>query len=154
MDKPAAIAGSLVDVRNVGTRACVRLAIEVPAEQAPLVLAAFGWPTGAEPVPVAIARLNGAVAAPEPANDTPKAEKPRSYAQQAALMGNMPSFWKYLTEHALKDGSYVGDAEGAAMAIRRLCGVSSRRDLLAGTAAGRFFKDLKASYESWLMVPT
>lgn len=58
MNKPAAIAAQLVDVRNVSTHKCIRMIVEVPAEQAMAVIAAFGWPTGVDPVPVAIARLD------------------------------------------------------------------------------------------------
>lgn len=58
MNKPAAISAQLVDMRNVGTHKCLKLTLHVPEEQALDAIAAFGWPTGAAPVPVAIARLN------------------------------------------------------------------------------------------------
>ena len=73
MTEAAIIAGSLVDVRNVGTHKSVKLTIHVPEEHATRVVAAFGWPTGVNPVSVAIARLeqplppHPAVAAPRPA---------------------------------------------------------------------------------------
>ena len=58
MTEAAIISGSLVDVRNVGTHKSVKLTIHVPEEYATKVVAAFGWPTGVNPVHVAIARLN------------------------------------------------------------------------------------------------
>jgi hypothetical protein len=58
MKNAAAISAQLVDVRNVGQHKCVKLTLHVPAEQAGMVMAAFGWPTQVDPVPVAIARLN------------------------------------------------------------------------------------------------
>ena len=58
MDNRAAIMGELVDVRNIGTHKCVKLTIHVPAEYAMRVFDAFGWPTAAEPVQIAIARLD------------------------------------------------------------------------------------------------
>lgn len=54
----AAIAAQLVDMRNVGTHKVLKLTIHVPEEQALEAIAAFGWPTGVSPVPIAIARLN------------------------------------------------------------------------------------------------
>ena len=54
----AAIMGSLVDVRNVGTHKSVKLTIHTPEEYAMKVVDPFGWPTGVNPIPVAIARLD------------------------------------------------------------------------------------------------
>jgi hypothetical protein len=58
MTDAAIIAGSLVDAKNVNTHKVMRLIIDVPAENALKVIAAFGWPTMVDPVPVAVARLN------------------------------------------------------------------------------------------------
>lgn len=58
MGNYAAVTGSLVDVRNIGTHKCVKLSIEVPQEMAMKVFESFGWPTGTEPVTVVVARLN------------------------------------------------------------------------------------------------
>lgn len=60
MTDAAIISGSLVDVRNVGTHKSVKLTIHVPEEYAMKVVEAFGWPTGVNPVPVAIAHMNRA----------------------------------------------------------------------------------------------
>src|ERR1019366_6428507 len=65
MSEPAAIIASLVDVRNIAEHSSVVLKIHVPQERALEVIAAFGWPTGANPVPVAIARLDTDVAPPK-----------------------------------------------------------------------------------------
>src|ERR1019366_7700500 len=65
MSGPAAIIASLVDVRNIAEHSSVVLKIHVPQERALEVIAAFGWPTGANPVPVAIARLDTNVAPPK-----------------------------------------------------------------------------------------
>jgi hypothetical protein len=58
MTDAAIISGSLVDVRNVGSAKSVKLTVHVPEEYARKVIDAFGWPTGATPVSVAIARLD------------------------------------------------------------------------------------------------
>lgn len=57
-NRPAILAGSLVDVRNIGVHKSVRLTIHVPQELAMRVFECFGWPTGATPVSVAIARFD------------------------------------------------------------------------------------------------
>jgi len=59
--KPIAITGQLVDVRNIAAHKSARLLIDVPAEQAASIIAAFGWPTMVSPVPVAVARLTNPV---------------------------------------------------------------------------------------------
>jgi hypothetical protein len=72
MQDAAIISGSLVDVRNVGTHKSVKLTIHVPEELAMKVVAAFGWPTGAAPVLVAIACLDDKL--PRRVVDKPPAE--------------------------------------------------------------------------------
>lgn len=145
MEKPAAIMGSLVDAKNVNAHKCVRLSIDVPSEHAAMVLAAFGWPTMADPIPVAIARLAN------PAEATAVAIENRStgtsYAQQAGIMAQEPAFVRFLSERGLFP---AGDDEDAAEAIRQHCGVKSRRDLIRGTAAGDRFRDLQLTYRNWL----
>jgi hypothetical protein len=58
MTDAAVISGSLVDAKNVNTHKVMRLIIDVPAENALKVIAAFGWPTMVNPVSVAVARLD------------------------------------------------------------------------------------------------
>ena len=141
MDKPAAIMGQLVDAKNVNAHKCVRLSIDVPSEHAPMVLAAFGWPTMADPIPVAIARLAGPL---EAAMSEPE---PKSYAQQAAIMGAEPAFWLFMRE---AKAFTTGNADDAAEDIRFWCHVASRSDLREGTKAGNRFRDLRAEYQNWL----
>lgn len=58
MSDLAAMHAQLVDVRNVGPDMKLTLHIDVAfAEQ---VIQTFGWPTRADPIPVALARLNEA----------------------------------------------------------------------------------------------
>lgn len=68
MSKPSAIAASLVNMRNVGSHKSVALTIHVPEEQAHAVIEAFGWPTMANPVPIAIARLTEGCQEPQSAS--------------------------------------------------------------------------------------
>ena len=140
-EKPAAIMGQIVDMKNVAAHKSVRLYVDIPQEHAPLVLAAFGWATMTKPVDVAIARLAGpleaAMAEPEP----------KSYAQQAAIMGAEPAFWRFANE-MWSEG--IGNPDEAAIFIRRRCSVASRSDLWEGTKAGNRFRDLRAEYQNWL----
>jgi hypothetical protein len=141
--KPALLDGMLVDVRNVASHKCVRLSIEVPAERAREVLEAFGWPTGVDPIPVAIARL-GAVAQrieqPDPtgkvAGSIP-AGSPKTYAQQAGILCQQQSY-------------DVPSADHAAVALREICGVESRKDLVPGSMEGERFRNLKAAFDIWM----
>lgn len=155
-DAPAAITAQLVDVRNVAAHKSVRLELHVPAEQAGLVMAAFGWPTMADPVPVALARLTAApVAVDKP--DVPKERRPFSelpYAQQAAMRCNEPEFQRFLQEN-LPDswaaGSvYEKDAAKLAAAVVRVdCGVGSRSEIVAGTTAASRWEQLDADFYAW-----
>lgn len=145
MNPPAAIMGSLVDAKNVNAHKCVRLSIDVPSEHAAMVLAAFGWPTMADPIPVAIARLTA-----EPERQPAAIENPTTtttYAQQAGIMAQEPAFVRFLSERGLFP---AGDDEDAAEAIRQHCGVKSRRDLIRGTPAGNRFRDLQLDYRNWM----
>lgn len=64
--KPAAVMGSLVNLKNVATHKSIALTIHVPAEAAQAVLGAFGWPTMVDPVSVAVARLEESASLTQP----------------------------------------------------------------------------------------
>ena len=143
MSAPAAISASLVDVRNVAQHKCVRLEIHVPAEQAGLVLAAFGWPTSVDPVPVAIARLDLSKAvsdAPEKPNSAPRNFADLPAPQQAALRCNDPNFQKFVQ---------ADNAEQAANFIRGKCGVKSRAELATNAAARAKWIELDDEFFRW-----
>ena len=144
MSAPAAISASLVDVRNVAQHKCVRLEIHVPAEQAGLVLAAFGWPTSVDPVPVAIARLDLSKAvsdAPEKPNSPPRNFADLPAPQQAALRCNDPNFQKFLVSD--------GDAEKAANRVRLICHVKSRSELATNADARAKWIELDDAFYRW-----
>jgi hypothetical protein len=145
MSAPAAIQAQLVDVRNVSSHKCVRLEIHVPAEQAGLVMAAFGWPTMADPVPVALARLDlTASAKPEASKERrPFSELP--YAQQAAMRCQEPAFLRFIEE---RHHDFLG-ADSPAQSIRDYCGVHSRADIVKGTPAGDKWAALDAEFYAW-----
>lgn len=148
MTDKAIIQGSLVDVRNVNQHKCVRMLIDVPAELAPKVMEAFGWPTMANPVPVAIAHLA--------ADATQKADKPRrswdqlSRAEQAGIASNDVAFSTFLTMQYERDFSeYERLADGVADAIRWVCAVSSRSELDRNERAAKAWDKLYSDYQMW-----
>lgn len=143
MSKPAAIAGSLVDVRNVGTHKSMRLTIHVPEEYALKVIEAFGWPTGAAPISVAIARM---VEQGERREREPKSFRDLPPSQQAGICCNDPIFRAFLREAAI---GAAGDQDIAAETVRNFCGVESRGDIKTGTVAGRRWADLHSKFQSW-----
>lgn len=153
MSAPAAITAQLVDVRNVAAHKSVRLELHVPAEQAGLVMAAFGWPTMADPVPVALARLQ---TAPEPVAkpEAPKERRPFSelpYSQQAAMRCAEPEFSNFITATGRRLTITLGkpNAEEVADCVRELCGVVSRRELDTQPTAGARWAALEAEYYAW-----
>lgn len=153
MSKPAALAASLVDIRNVtlGHDKYVRLDIVIPAEQALLATEAFGWPTRINPVPVAIARLDPAKAASEPPNPANKPKERRKFENldlptQAGIVCNEPRFWRFLTEEA----AYGADSEADAIeAVYALCRVTSRSQLDPEYTSGHLWIDLRDRYHAW-----
>ena len=140
MTAPAAIMASLVDVRNISVHKCIRLEIHIPAEQAGLVLRAFGWPTLVDPVPVAIARLDSAKAPSERRKFSELA-----MPAQAALRCQDIEFRSFLRSN----GAVVHDTDEAANVVRDLLGIKSRAEILPDTPAGRGWLELERQYEEW-----
>jgi|SRR6478609_1636743 len=170
MRDAAAITAYLVDVRNVAAHKAIRLELHVPAEQASLVMEAFGWPTMVNPVPVALARIMPEVAEAEATRLTeePPEVDPRnmrrrfaelSYSQQAGMRCAEPDFARFLAErhgeayriwHDSHGGGFgLGEEDAAASTVRFLCGVKSRSEIRDGTDAGEFWKQLDADYWAW-----
>jgi len=144
-EKPAAIMASLVDVRNIAAHRCVRLEIHVPVEQAALVMQAFGWPTMADPVPVAIARLvpEAEAKAKEPAKEKRNFSE-LSPSQRAGLMCKTPAFWTF---------THTVDEESSATRLRQACKVDSRSQLDNWDNARRAFESIERDYQAWLNEP-
>lgn len=153
MTDKAIIQGSLVDVRNVNQHKCVRMLIDVPAEHAPMVMAAFGWPTMANPVPVAIAHLKPAAKL----DQTEQAEadyretmpmkterKGGRLAQKAAMTCNEAAFAEFV-----RNRKFSGTT---AEYVHRYCQVASRAHLDHDEAAARRFHDLELEYNAWIKV--
>jgi hypothetical protein len=134
MTRRAAIFGSLVDIRNVGAHKSVRLTVEVPAELAAAVIDTFGWPTHAEPVPVALARM-----AEVPKGDP--APTAKSYAAEAAVLCKDRRFQLFIE---------AVDYDSAAVAVRERCAIKSRAELIAGSPPGELWRKLVEEFNGWL----
>lgn len=152
MTDEAVIQGSLVDVRNVNQHKCVRMLIDVPAEKAPKVMEAFGWPTMVAPVSVVVARL-----APSPLKEAlqrsveaerEKDKEPREWStisrsQQSGIACSDPGFRQFIASK----GYVVTDAETAATAVRQICGVNSRRHFADNPEAGARWDRLYGEFQ-------
>ena len=168
MNAPAAIEAQLVDMRNVGTHKVLRLTIHVPDGKALAIIAAFGWPTGVAPVPIAIARLNESEVVPpdrtssDRRTETSPRQEPSSpdgaktktafrdmrLANQAGILCDTPAFRKFLNE---TQAYIVGDTpEDAAQVVRELCGVSSRSDIRPRCPSGDKWTRLVDEYRTWM----
>lgn len=164
MTSPAAISGSLVNMRNVGTHKSVALTIHVPEELARQVIAAFGWPTAAAPVPVAIARLHEtpAVVAGQdgeaPLSGTPEGSRPATSpsapkriwsdlpaSQQAAIRCGEPDFRNYLRVRGGRH-RWPSSPDEAADCVREFCGVESRSELDHNLGAKALWRKLDDGY--------
>lgn len=158
MSAPAAIQAQLVDVRNVSSHKCVRLEIHVPAEQAGDVMAAFGWPTMADPVPVALARLIDGITPDNRHAEYPKGERRAfsdlPYAQQAALRCQELQFREFLVETG-RLRLLNATPDDFAEVVREICGVKSRADIGKGpndrsaNDSGFKWRTLDAEYFAW-----
>ena len=71
-------------------------------------------------------------------------------AVQAALLCNRPAFWRFLGE---RHGRTITRGEEAARAVRKICGVASRREMRRGSEAAARWHELSAEFFLWLNEP-
>ncbi len=74
------------------------------------------------------------------------AEKPKSYAQRAAIMCENAAFGKYMDRRF----GVSDHGETTADILRSFCNVESRKQIVEGSEAGRRFLELEADYGNWL----
>lgn len=127
------------DLKTVKTRSSCQIILEMPIEALTDVVRLLGAPVPGEEVWVAVARLK-----PEAAvTATPH----RPLSQAAAILCDLQPFRRFLSERLSR--SIVGKDE-AAVAVRELCGVASRRELDTNTVAAGTFRDLRTDYRNWM----
>lgn len=145
MSKLAAIEGQLVSIKNVSTHKSGTLTIHIPEEEVLKAIQAFGWPTMAAPIHVAIAMIDP--------NAKPE-RKGGKLAQRAGILCNEAAFHKFIADKAPEYGLHNLSAESitperAAIFIRSGCGIKSRADLDHDEEAASKFHDLELSYNAW-----
>ena len=146
--KDAVFAGDYVDLKFIKSRKCAQIYIEIPIERAAEFVAAFGAPSPATGVPVAIARLNPdkPAPAPPPPDKERKSWNELSPSAQAAIRCNEPGFWKFLVD---RSGYSCGSTDEAAKIVRHLCGVTSRSNLNTDQEAHRIWRETDIAYSNW-----
>ena len=146
------VMGSLVDARNVGTHKSVKLTVHVPAELAMKVFESFGWPTMAEPVAVAIARLNTETTAEIASEDSTTPARARTpwdlltASQQAGILCADRMFWTFLST---ENYGPAWNEEEAIKIVRERCHVKSRTQILPDTAAESLWRNIVSDYRTW-----
>jgi len=68
-------------------------------------------------------------------------------AQQAGILCGEARFWLFLFE---RRGELVIDRDQAARAVRALCEVSSRSELIPGSKAAAVWADIVSEYQWWI----
>lgn len=159
MSAPAAISGDFCTFRHVQGRKVLQIVIEVPAEAASAVFATLGMPGSGAGIPVGIARLNPEHVTPDSDTTSSQTGPTRRtfselpYAQQAAIRCGEEQFQQFLINNKTGSaGAWRSEkprAEVAAMAVRYLCEVPSRKDIIEGSPAGEAWAALEAEYWSW-----
>ena len=168
---PVIFKAAYADLKVVKTRQVAQFIFEVSLSEADAALEVLGGvPRPDVEVWAAIARLDPKAAqsppaaqleapAPRPNGPPPPGLEPAKehkrfhmlpLSQQAGIRCGDPAFWRYLNEEHFGDGG-VEDAEAAAIAVRGLCGVTSRADLKSNTDAGVAWARLNRDFEVWML---
>ncbi len=146
------------DWKVIRGRKCVQIVLEVPLELSNTAYTVLGgMPNPAEEIWVAVARLDlkklrrndkgetvsAGIAGPaSEATGRVPARVQNPYAKRAAILCNDIRFQKFLSE---RYGIITG-TDAAAIKVRELCEVTSRSEILPGTAAADRFDILESAY--------
>jgi hypothetical protein len=77
-------------------------------------------------------------------------------AQRAGMLCDTVTFQRYLYDNHMLETHDFGEAiavKHAAIAVRLICGVKSRSEIIPNTPAGQAFEELHAKYTVWLRHP-
>ena len=163
--KPAAFQATFTDWRLIKGRKVVQIVFEVSIEAADAAYHVLGgMPDPGASVWCAVARLitDERKVVSHALTDTPNAtatEKPALPAAPAARVNrltrlagiccNDARFWRFLTEHEMP----VRNNGEAATAVRLICHVGSRREIISGTQAGDAWDELYSKFVAWRDAP-
>lgn len=136
------------DLKTVKTRSTCQLILELPIEALTEVVNLLGAPVPGGEVWVAVARLKPEAVKSEPDSDDEPNKPPRPLSQVAAILCGIVAFRRWL-EDTYNTGPIVGEEEAAAH-VRRICGITSRRELDTNEIAARHFRNMRADYNNWM----
>jgi len=140
------------DFKLVKTRKVVQIVLEVPVEQANIVLDVLGgMPDPSRETWVGVAPLHPDAAQPQPASQPRLAGAKRDWrdlppSQQAGIRCEEPTFEQFLKEEHQDDWA---EAQNARDAICMICGVSSRSELATNQKARVIWKQLDDQFQAW-----
>lgn len=148
----AAIQGDFVDLRFVKGRKVIQIIIECPIEAGGAVVSAFGTPNPSITIPVVLARLNGTLREVEPeriaAPKTTRLTKGGKLSREAAMLCQAGSFWKFMEEQAMGKAE---NADKAADLLKAECNIESRAELDHDADAAARYRQIKSSYDAWML---
>lgn|GEM_PF-1406941 len=132
------------DFKVIKGRKVAQIILEVPIEAADDALRKLGGvPQFATEQWVAVCPIK--VDAPP---EAPKQRREYTLAQKAGMMCGNKRFWAFIGS-PLNSPADALNAEDAADFMRRICGVTTRADIIEGTDAGDKFKTLVNEFDAW-----
>jgi hypothetical protein len=140
------------DFKLVKTRKVVQIVLEVPVEQANIVLDVLGgMPDPSRETWVGVAPLSPSAAKPQPVDQPRPAGAKRDWrdippSQQAGIRCEEPIFEQFLKEERKDDWA---EAQNARDAVCLICGVSSRSELVSNQKARVIWKQLDDQFQAW-----
>lgn len=160
MNSPAAIFdGSYADYKHIKTRKVLQIIVEIPAERAKAFFDMFGVPTGADEIPVAIAKMNMNLADASTREDegeafpagqvntsAAKSKREMTLAERIGMICQNTNFCQFVV--AELQGCDLWDE--VPNFVRSYCGVKSRSDILYDTPEAEKWKTLYTEFEEWL----
>lgn len=154
----AAFAAAYADFKLIKTRSSVQIVFEIPIEKVDEAYAVLGgMPKPGGEAWFAIAKLDmkkttgplfdrQIAAEPKPKALRAPVASDKRLVQRAGMLCAELRFRKFLEEET--DQAILSE-EDAAIVLRGICGVSSRSEIIVGTAEGDTFEQLLGRYEGW-----
>src|SRR3990167_7447203 len=145
MSDPAAILATFAGFKQpiIGRRV-VPLVFEVPIEKFQEALKVLGTPDAASPKWCGIALTNlkpAAGVAPT------TAAKPNRHIRRFMALANDRGFWNYLRR---VKGKVVLDEAQSVAALKSLCGIISREELVADSPASETLAEIAGTFNNWM----
>jgi len=158
MSEPAAILATYSDFKLIKTRGVLQLIFEVDLSKMPDAFKHLGYPTPGTENFVGIAKVNtknlaGGTASNPGSADGLRLNRPPAKtfdnSARAALLTKDPEFWPFIMQRC---GGMVHNEAQADIALKRLCSISSKRELdgpLANKVVVQRFEKLTGDFRAW-----